>query len=181
MTSFVPLARALAAADVRYLMIGVTAANFHAHQAGVVFSTQDRDLFLPPEPENLVRAWQAAESCGLELWSGDEPLDRPRDLQLARWVVEQRGLTRATDQADLQVDLTLVMKGFTFEEAWRERRQFGLAGLQLPVARLKHIVTSKAAVGRLKDQLFLATHAEALQELLGPGLREVRHRRDRDR
>lgn len=168
MTSFAPLARALAAADVRYVLIGVSAANFHAHLGGVVFSTVDRDVYLPPEPENLLRTWQACEGCGLELTSSDEPLDRPRDLQLARWVIERRALTRATDHADLHVDLTLVMAGFGFEEAWRERATFVLDGVEVPVARLKHIVASKAAAGRPKDHLFLATHLEALRELLGP-------------
>ncbi|HEY5618296.1 MAG TPA: hypothetical protein VIK60_10140 [Vicinamibacterales bacterium] len=33
-------------------------------------------------------------------------------------------------------------------------------------ARLLHIVTSKQAAGRLKDQLFLATHQDALEQLL---------------
>ena len=60
------------------------------------------------------------------------------------------------------------MSGFTFEEVWAERRTFALAGAEVPVARLKHIVASKAAAGRDKDRLFLATHAEALRELLAP-------------
>jgi hypothetical protein len=36
----------------------------------------------------------------------------------------------------------------------------------VPVARLTHIITSKHAAGRDKDRLFLATHREALEELL---------------
>jgi hypothetical protein len=36
----------------------------------------------------------------------------------------------------------------------------------VPVARLLHIVTSKHAAGRDKDRLFLATHREALEQLL---------------
>jgi hypothetical protein len=39
-------------------------------------------------------------------------------------------------------------------------------GVEVPVARLRHIVDSKAAVGRPKDRLFLATHEEALRHLL---------------
>jgi len=38
-------------------------------------------------------------------------------------------------------------------------------GVALPVASLRDIVASKAAVGRPKDRLFLATHEEALREL----------------
>jgi len=60
------------------------------------------------------------------------------------------------------------MTGFTFEEIWPERITFELEGVPVPVARLTHIVTSKAATGRDKDRLFLATHTEASRELLGP-------------
>ena len=168
MSSFAPLAQALAEAEVRYLLIGVTGVNFHAHRAGVIFSTLDRDLFLPPDPVNLLAAWRAAESCNLQLISSGEPLDEPRDLRLAELVVEHRALTQATDERELQVDLTLVMTGFDFDEVWKKHTTYQLTDVEVPVASLSHIVASKAAAGRDKDRLFLATHAEALRELLPP-------------
>ena len=167
MTSFAPLARAFSEEGVRYVLIGVAGANLHAHLAGVVFGTLDRDVFLPPDPLNLQAAWRACERCELILTSSGEPLDEPRDLHLAERVVERRGQTRASGD-ELQVDLTLVMAGYDFDEVWQARTTFLLDGVELPVARLRHIVTSKAAVGRDKDRLFLATHAETLRELLRP-------------
>jgi hypothetical protein len=134
MTSFAPLARALGERGVRYLLIGVAGANLHAHSAGVVFSTQDRDLFLPRDPANLLLAWQACEVCGLSLWSSGEPLDQPRDLLLAERVIQHAAHTTATDDGDLRVDLTLVMAAFAFEDAWRERRLFQVAGVEIPAA-----------------------------------------------
>lgn len=92
MTSFTALARAFSERGVRYVLTGVSGVNLHAHSAGLVFTTQDRDVMLPPEPENLLLAWQACESCGLELSSSGEPLDRPRDRLLAERVVERAGL-----------------------------------------------------------------------------------------
>jgi hypothetical protein len=41
-----------------------------------------------------------------------------------------------------------------------------IEGVTIPVARLLHIVTSKHAAGRDKDRLFLATHRDALEQLL---------------
>lgn len=64
------------------------------------------------------------------------------------------------------VDLTLVMKGFDFEHVWDEKRTFMIEGVPVPTARLLHIVTSKQAAGRPKDQYFLATHLDALEQLL---------------
>jgi hypothetical protein len=128
--------------------------------------TEDHDLFLPPDANNLVRAWQACQSSGLELWSGAEPLERPRNEWLARRVVEHRALTRGTGTGDLQVDLTLVMAAYDFETVWHDRRQFVIDDVEIPVARLLHIITSKHAAGRDKDRLFLATHRDALEQLL---------------
>jgi hypothetical protein len=163
---FQPLVRELTARGVRFVLIGVAGANYFAPAAGAVFTTQDRDLFLPLDPENLMRAWDACEAGGLALWSGDEPLDTPHDRFVADAVVARRALTRAT-RGELQVDLTLEMAGFEFETVWSERRRFIVDDVEIPVARLAHIVESKAAVGGEKDRLFLATHAEALRQMLG--------------
>jgi hypothetical protein len=161
-----PVIQAFAARSVRYLLIGVSGANLYAPSGQAVFATEDFDLFVPLDPENLVRAWEACDAAGLDLWLAGEPLDSPRDRWLAQRVVERRALTRATGPDSLLVDLTLVMKGFDFESAWTERRHFVIEGGTLPVARLVHIVTSKHATGRDKDRLFLATHRDALEQLL---------------
>ena len=163
---FHDLVRLLQADQVRFVLIGVAGANYYAAAASVLFATRDRDLFLPPDPDNLMRAWRACESLGLELTSSGEPLDQPRDLWLAQQIVDRRALTRADDGRGLEVDLTLVMAGFEFEAAWTSRQKFTVDLVELPVAQLVHIVASKAAAGRPKDRLFLETHKEALRELL---------------
>jgi hypothetical protein len=160
-----PLVAALRERAVRFALIGVAGANLYAPSGSAVFVTEDSDLFLPPDADNLVRAWAGAESVGLELWTGDEPLDSPRDRWLAERVVERRALTRASGR-DLLIDLTLVMKGYDFATVWAARRSFLIDGAEIPVARLLHIVTSKHAAGRDKDKLFLATHRDALEQLL---------------
>ena len=167
------LAEALHARHVRFIVIGVSGANFYARSGGTLFTTQDQDLFLPLDANNVLRAWQACTDTGHSLWAGDEPLDSPRDLELARAVLECRAGTTATDEPDLQVDLSFVMTGFDFEDVWSRRRTFVVDGVEIPVASLTDIVTSKANLGREKDRLFLATHEHALGELLrreaGPG------------
>jgi hypothetical protein len=163
---FLDLARALIEADVRFVVIGVWGANYYATSASTVFRTEDRDLFLPPDPDNLVKCWAACERVGLELWGEGELLDKPRDRWLAERVVASRALVRATHGAALDVDLSLVMKGFEFDTVWNDRRTFVVEGVDIPVALLQYIVASKHAVGRDKDRLFLATHREALEQLL---------------
>jgi len=144
----------------------VSGANYYATSGSTLFVTADRDLYLPPEPANTLAAWAACESVGLELWSGREPLDQPRDLILAEAIVARQALVRASDGRGHEIDLTLVMAGFEFEQVWSETRVFSAEGVEIPVARLRHILESKAAAGRPRDRLFLATHEEALRELL---------------
>jgi hypothetical protein len=151
---------------VRFVVIGVAGANLWARSGHALFATRDYDLLLPPDPDNAQRAWQAAESLGLQLYCGDEPLDLPRDRFLAERIVERRALVRATDGAGFDVDFGLVMAGFEFETVFARCRLFEIDGVRVGVARLGDIVASKAAAGREKDRLFLAAHAEALRSLI---------------
>ncbi len=102
-----------------------------------------------------------------ELTSNEEPLDRPRDISLAQAVVRRSALTTARDGSHLQIDLLLVMTSLDFEQVWARRRSFLVGANELPVADLADIVAAKAAAGRPKDRLFLATHAAELRRLLG--------------
>ncbi|HEX6884469.1 MAG TPA: hypothetical protein VF530_13925 [Planctomycetota bacterium] len=160
------LLRSLGGLGVRFVTIGVWGVNLYARDVSFAFVTQDLDLFLPRDPENLLLAWKACEEVGLELRAGTEPLDEPHDLFVAQAVVQRTALTRATDGRGFLVDLTLVMAGFEFDEVWAERRVFQVHGLDVPVARLTHIARSKAEAGRPKDRLFLATHKEMLADLI---------------
>lgn len=166
MDPFHSLVDALLRAGVRFVVIGVAGANYYARDASMTFTTQDRDLFLPRDADNELRAWDGAIASGFELWSGDEPLGEPRDRWLAERVVERRMAVAAISR-DLRVDLSLVMADLDFETVYEARRTFDVEGVPIPVARLSHIVESKRRVGRDKDLLFLATHEQALRDLLG--------------
>jgi hypothetical protein len=163
---FPQLVRVLEEAGVRFVLIGVWGANLYARSGASLFATQDYDLLVPADTDNELRAWTACRRFGLDLWLGSEPVGEPLDFWLAERVVAQRALVRASDGRGFDVDLTLTMAGFDFDDVWAQRQVFTLEEVRVPVARLRHIVESKAAVGRDKDRLFLATHAEALRDLL---------------
>lgn len=159
------LVASLTGAGVRFVLIGVAGANYYATSGAEVFTTRDRDLFVPPDPDATLRAWRSCEDAGLTLWCAAEPLDTPRDRQLAEAVIGRCATVRATDREGLAVDLTYVMAGFDFETVWASRREFVVEGIAIPVARLRQIIESKARLGRDKDRLFLAAHADALEQL----------------
>jgi hypothetical protein len=152
-------------AGVRFVVIGVGGANYYARSGQTLFATQDSDIFVPLDSGNLVRAWSLLSEAGWDLWSGSDPLDVPRDAWLADRVVANRAAIKATNRQNLEIDLTLVMAGFSFEEAWNDRRTFQIGEMEFPVASLRQIVESKRTAGRPKDLLFLATHEEILEQL----------------
>ena len=165
-SSFVRLLRQFEERGVRYVVIGVAGANYYARSGAETFTTQDRDFFLPPDPQNLLNAWIASRELGYELWTGKEPLGEPLDLWLAERVTSNRALTTGIHPDGVVVDFTLVMAGFEFDAVWNERRSFRVGDVDIPVARLSQIVESKAKANRPKDRLFLATWEEALRDLL---------------
>lgn len=169
---FERLVELLAHREVRFVLIGVGGANFWAQSAGTVLATQDHVLFLPADAGNLLAAWEACREVGFDLRTDTEPLGEPLDERLAKRVSEHRASTRAVHPSGLEVDLTMEMAGFDFDTVWRERREFLVAGQPLPVARLAHIVESKAKADRPKDRLFLATWEDTLRRLLEGGSNE---------
>lgn len=166
LSAFSNLLQQLNREQVRYVIIGVAGANYYARSGAEVFTTKDRDLFLPADPGNLLNAWRVSRKVGYDLWSGTEPLGEPLDSWLAERVVGQRANTTAIHPAGVTVDFTLVMAGFEFQDVWNERKFFRVHDVDIPVARLSHIVESKAKADRPKDRLFLATWEEALRDLL---------------
>ncbi len=113
---FAQLCHALAARSVRYVLIGVAGANLYAPSAGASFVTKDYDLFLPLDQTTWCAPGQPVKTRGSILWLADDPLDRPRDQWLAWRIIERLALTRVTGPPDLEVDLTLVMQAFDFQE-----------------------------------------------------------------
>ncbi|HXV60280.1 MAG TPA: hypothetical protein VEK15_06265 [Vicinamibacteria bacterium] len=93
MSAFEELVRALSQSGVRFIVIGVWGANYYATSGETLFTTDDRDLFLPADARNLLTAWQACESVGLQLWSGNEPMDKPLDDFLAERASSSDGLS----------------------------------------------------------------------------------------
>ena len=61
------LARSLGLRGVRFVLIGVSGANLYAPSGQAVFATEDLDLFLPPDAENLVNAWLTCDDSGVDL------------------------------------------------------------------------------------------------------------------
>jgi hypothetical protein len=136
--SFARVISILGAAPVRFLLIRTGTGNL-ASPDGTVVRAHYHELFLPPDPDTVLRVWQGCEEAGLELWAAGEPLGAPLDLWLAEHVVAGRVLVRATDRKGLLVDLSLLVEGFEFEALWTERRSLAVDGVEVSVPRFEPV------------------------------------------
>ena len=124
---------ALARHKVRYLFIGKSGAIL----LGYPDTTQDADLFVDKSIENGKGMTLALLELGFDL----SP-EQISDIERGRDFVQLKN-------GPFDIDLVFAPDGIeTFEEAWRRR----VLVQDFPVCCLDHIIASKAAANRKKDQ-----------------------------
>jgi hypothetical protein len=148
-SGFAVLIEGLHGERVRFLLVRMGTGSLAAPD-GTFLRARYHELFLPPEPENALRAWRACGAAALELWAGGEPLGAPLDLWLAEHVVAGRVRVRATDRKGLLVDLSLLVEGFEFEDLWPGRRSCTIDGVDVPFAEARSPSSEPVETGTIR-------------------------------
>lgn len=164
MDPYAKICQSLNRARVRYVVVGVFGINLYAEEAGVVMTTADCDIILPPDVATLARTLSILRKSRFSMEAGHEPLPN-EDRVVLTGIVRSRSVVRAS-RPPTRVDLTLQISGYSFDQLWRERRRFRLQGVVVKVAPLAAMVRSKELANRPKDRLFLETFRVELKEML---------------
>jgi len=134
---FRDLLRALADAEVEFVVVGAYALSFH----GAPRASGDIDIFVKPSPENAARVWRAliafgapVEAAGMVAADFTEPN-----------LVYQIGLPPR------RVDVLTSISGVSFDEAWASREGASVDGRQVHFIGREMLVRNKLAAGRPKD------------------------------
>jgi hypothetical protein len=126
--------------NVRYIMLGGFATNFHGYSR----ATDDMDLWLEDTLENRKKLRQAIKNHG----SGDyEPLERVQFIP---------GWTEVRLLSGFKLDLMTTVKGLeslTFAEYYNMAVVAEIEGVPVRFLHYNHLIESKKAANRLKDQL----------------------------
>ena len=104
-------------------------------------ATKDLDLWVRPCAENAKLVLQALDAFGA-----------PRH-ELTASDLETAGTIYQVGVPPNRVDVITVVEGVQFEDAWRDRTEVDIDGLQIPVIGRTHLIANKRTVGRPQDLL----------------------------
>jgi hypothetical protein len=134
-SDFADLFAALNAAEAEYLLVGAHALAVH----GVIRGTKDLDVWVRPSPENAPRVYRALASFGAPL----------SDVSAADF--SEPGVVFQIGVPPVRIDVTTVIDGVAFEDAWRARVTTRFEGQPVGVLSREHLIANKKAVGRPQD------------------------------
>jgi len=132
--------KALQEKNVKYIMIGGYATNMHGYQR----YTGDMDIWIEDSPENRDCLRRAFSSYGM----GDFPM-----LETLEFVP---GWTNFNLNNGLKLDVMVGVKGleqYTFDECLEMATMGDIDGVIVRFLHINHLIASKKAANRPKDQI----------------------------
>jgi hypothetical protein len=142
--AFDELLRRLAAADVRFVVVGGLAVNAW----GVVRGTKDVDVVVAPEIENLKRLAEVAVAAGGHVQQGEALLGSPISIASALASGEQVAIE--TDHGRL--DVVQGLEGVpSYEELRSQATDARVLGVRVSICSRDHLKAMKRAAGRTRD------------------------------
>ena len=121
--------------DVRYLLIGAYAVNYH----GYIRGTGDMDVWVAMHPDNAQKIMAALHAFGIE-----DP-DLNPDVFLQEKKILRMGFP------PLRLEITTSISGVEFEECYQARIVDELDGIEVNLIDLENLKKNKKASGRPKD------------------------------
>ena len=140
---FMRLLRVFAKVDVRYLLVGAFAVEYH----GQPRTTRHMDLWLDDSAENMERAYRALGEFGVPAIAIDH-LNAAPPLEVV-WIGVPPN----------RIDLAKGICGLEFATAWLRRNETQLEDITVDVIGKKDLIHAKRECGRAKD----IADAEALE------------------
>jgi hypothetical protein len=154
------IARTLNTEGIRYLVVGGLAVNAHGYER----FTQDLDLVIGLEPDNVTRALHALMRIGYVPAIPVSPEDFANPDNRAAWHAEKSMLVlKMWSDAHRRTPIDIfIQEPFDFACEWEQAMKFSLSDeVALPVLRYAALLDMKREAGREKDLLDIS----ALQKL----------------
>lgn len=141
-----PIFSALDSHRVAFVVIGSVAGLVH----GSAYPTYDLDVAYAGQSENRDRLASALNEIGIRIQRGS--------------FGEQEAYSFETQFGSLDV-MREVPGVESYEQLWRDAAQEWIAGVDVRVASLDHLIAMKRAANRVKDQLMVLEYVELAEEI----------------
>ena len=132
---FVDLLRAFAAADVRFLIVGVYALGFHGRPR----ATGGLDVWVEASEQNAPRVMRALAAFGAPL------------LDVSEADFAREGIAYQIRLPPGRIDILTKLTGLAFDEAWPDRTRGRFADVDVDFIGRDAFIRNKRATGRTKD------------------------------
>jgi predicted nucleotidyltransferase len=154
--------RALNDANVRYLIVGGLAVVAH----GYVRVTQDIDLVVELERENVLRAMNALTGIGYRPLIPVDAAQFADEALRQQWKDDKRMIVFQMlnpQRESTRIDI-FVTEPFVFEEEFERAKRHKWGDLQAPVLRIEGLIAMKEAAGRPQDVADAALLRDILEQ-----------------
>lgn len=129
---------ALNKAEVKYIVVGGYAVNFHGYHRG----TGDIDLWIEPTNENKNKITNALKLLNID----EEIINLIKSFDFTKPIVFSDG------EVPFKIDFMTYVSHVNFNEAWSQKVETEIDTISISFINLNHLVVSKFNTGRLKDK-----------------------------
>jgi predicted nucleotidyltransferase len=120
---------------VRFLLVGAYAVAVHGYPR----ATKDMDVFVRATPDNASSLMRALRRFGAPM----------SDVSEADFSTE--GIVFQIGNNPRRIDIVTRISGVDFEQAYANKEDISIEGLQVPVISLEDLIANKRASGRAQD------------------------------
>ena len=148
-TDFIGLFAILAAARIRFVLVGGLALVLH----GLDRLTADVDLVIDLSTESARAAVEALTAAGYRPLAPVDPVALADPLQRREWqTVRNMQVFSFWDSTNTRPTVDVMLESpIPFEDLWAAASAVNVAGHEIRVASIQHLVRMKAAAGRAQD------------------------------
>ena len=144
-----PILRKLSEANIKYLVIGGVAINFHGYKR----PTHDLDLFILLNEENITRFAKAMKELHFKPRVPVEVEEIADKAKREKWINEKNMKVFSLYNADNEIDIidVMIIDYLNFEEAYKNRKVVNIKDFEIPLASIPDLVKLKQIAGRPRD------------------------------
>jgi hypothetical protein len=148
-TDFIGLFAILAAARVRFVLVGGLALVLH----GLDRLTADVDLVIDLSAESARAAVQALTAAGYRPLAPVDPLALADPAQRLEWQsVRNMQVFSFWDSSNARPTVDVMLEPqIPFEDPWAEATLVNIGGHEIRIASIEHLIVMKEAAGRAQD------------------------------